>query len=179
MFGSRDEDWLADRARVPGRRAFFREQSLWAIWVYRYGQRVRKRPGGLSKKIHYTVYKIVSTVVETFTGIRLPIECKIGKGLRIWHFGGIFININAVIGENCTLRHGVTIGNRYNDQVAPVIGDNVEIGAYAQVLGGITIGDNCKIGALTVVLDSMPEGATAVGQRSRIILKKVDQEQAV
>ncbi|WP_370676034.1 serine O-acetyltransferase [Pleomorphomonas sp. PLEO] len=176
MFGSMDEDWLADKARVPGRWAFFREQSLWAIWVYRFGQRVRKRRSGVVKRIKYIIYKILSTMVETSTGIRLPIECKIGKGLRIWHFGGIFVNINAVLGENCTLRQGVTIGNRYNDQVAPVIGDNVEIGAYAQVLGGITIGDNCKIGALTVVLDSMPEGSTAIGQRARIIVKKAEEQ---
>jgi serine O-acetyltransferase len=172
MFGSRDEAWLADRARVKERRAFFREQSLWVIWTYRFGQRVQARKKGIRKFLQNVWYKMLAQIVETLTGIRMPQSCKIGKGLRIWHFGGIFINANAVIGENCTLRQGVTIGNRHNGDEAPTIGDNVEIGAYAQILGDVRIGNNCKIGALTLVIEDMPDDATAVGQKARIILRR-------
>jgi serine O-acetyltransferase len=165
----RDPAWQADIARVEGTTSVWREQSLWAIWVYRFGQRVDRRPDGFGKRLLRRVYSLLFFAVETATGICIPKECTIGKGLRIWHFGGIFINGRTVIGDNCTLRHGVTIGNRYNDLSAPVIGNNVEIGAGAQILGTIRIGDHCRIGALTAVLDDMPDGSTAVGQAARII----------
>jgi serine O-acetyltransferase len=83
----------------------------------------------------------------------------------------VFIHAKAVLGSNCTLRQGVTIGNREEDGGAPVIGDNVEFGAYAQVLGNVSIGNSCKIGAMAVVLDDVPAGATAVGQPARIVTR--------
>jgi serine O-acetyltransferase len=103
------------------------------------------------------------------TGISLPKSCAIGKGLRIWHFGGIFINPDAVIGENCTLRQGVTIGNRHEDGGSPVLGDEVDLGAYAQILGEVRVGNRCRIGAMAVVLTNIPDGATAVGLPARIV----------
>jgi serine O-acetyltransferase len=171
MLGRRDQAWQADFARVSGRRAFLKEQSLWAIWVYRFGRRLDQHPDGIGKKFLFAIYWLLSHTIETVTGISLPRSCMIGKGLRIWHFGGVFIHHRAVIGENCTLRQGVTIGNRYNDEVAPRLGDNVELGAYAQVLGGVHIGNGCKIGAMTVVITDMPDGSTAVGPPARIILR--------
>ena len=169
MFGTHDPDWRADVARVDGARSLFREQSLWAIWVYRFGRRCERRSSGPRKWLFLRVYSVLFFVVETLTGISIPKECRIGGGLRIWHFGGIFINGRAMVGRNCTLRQGVTIGNRYNDLTAPEIGDDVQIGAGAQILGTIKIGNGCKIGSLAVVLDDMPDGATAVGSAARII----------
>src|SRR5262249_14679140 len=125
----------------------------------------------LRRRILLRIYWLLFRVVETATGISLPKSCVIGKGLRIWHFGGVFINGDAVIGENCTLRHGVTIGNREDGGGSPVIGDNVEFGAYAQVLGDVHIGSGSRIGAMSVVLDDVPSGATAVGQPARIITR--------
>jgi len=93
----------------------------------------------------------------------------LGEACRIWHFGNIFIHPNVVIGANCTLRQGVTIGNRHPDAPVPRIGDNVDFGAYAQILGGVKIGNNCKIGALSVVLSDVPDGATAVGIPARVV----------
>lgn len=172
MFAARDPAWQADLARVAAPRAFLKEQSLWAIWVYRFGQRVDRRPAGVRRKALLLVYWALFRVVETLTGISLPKSCVIGKGLRIWHFGSVFINGQAVIGENCTLRHGVTIGNRYEGGPSPVLGDNVELGAYAQVLGGIHIGNHCKVGAMALVLTDMPPGSTAVGQPARIVSRR-------
>ncbi len=77
-----------------------------------------------------------------------------------------------MIGSNCTLRQGVTIGNRHAGGAVPVLGNDVDLGAYAQVLGGIRIGNRCKIGAMAVVLCDMPDGATAVGVPAKIILAK-------
>ena len=73
------------------------------------------------------------------------------------------------IGANCTLRQGVTIGNRVDDGPVPVIEDDVELGAYAQILGGVRIGRGAKIGAMSVVLCDVPPGTVAVGVPARVI----------
>jgi serine O-acetyltransferase len=169
MFGQRDLAWQADLARVEEKRAFLKEQSLWAIWVYRFGRRVDNRPAGLSKRLLSMFYWFLFRIVETITGISLPKTCIIGKGLRIWHFGGVFVNGRAVLGDGCTLRHGVTIGNRVGE-AAPILGDNVELGAYAQILGNVRIGNRCKIGALTLVTRDMPDDSVAVGPPARFIV---------
>jgi len=166
---SHDADWAADLARYGMRRPFLKEQSIWAIWLYRRGRRIDALPPGLRRKLATAWYWLQFRLIETATGISLPKTARIGPGLRIWHFGGIFLHANAVLGANCTLRQGVTIGNRHEDGPTPVIGDNVDFGAYAQVLGGVRIGDNCRIGALSVVLCDVPDGATAVGAPARII----------
>ena len=142
---------------------------MWAVWLYRMGRRLDQRPVGIGKKSGTTLYWLAFRLVETTTGVSLPKSATIGPGLRVWHFGNIFIHPEATIGANCTLRQGVTIGNRHVDGPVPVLGDNVEVGAYAQILGGVTIGNNCRIGAMSVVLHNMPDGSTAVGAPARII----------
>lgn len=165
---TQDADWQADLARYPPR-PFLKEQSIWAIWIYRIGRRIDARPAGLGKRLRLKLYWIAYRLIETAVGISLPKEAQIGPGLRIWHFGGIFIHPGSVIGAQCTLRQGVTIGNRVVGGPVPVIGDQVDFGAYAQVLGGVRVGDRSRIGALSVVLSDVPDGATAVGAPARIV----------
>jgi serine O-acetyltransferase len=164
-----DPDWEADLRQYAMPRPFLREQSIWAVWVYRFGRRVDRRPDGLSKRLLTAFYWQAFRLVETITGISLPKSAVIGPGLRIWHFGGVFIHPGVVIGARCVLRQGVTIGNRVVDGPVPVIGDDVEFGAYAQVLGAVRVGNGCRIGALSVVLGDVPAGATAVGAPARVI----------
>lgn len=166
---ARDRDWHADLQRYGVPRPFLREQSIWAVWTYRFGRRIDRRPEGVIKRLLTTWYWLLFRLVETSIGVSLPKSVRIGPGLRIWHFGGIFIHSEAVIGSNCTLRQGVTIGNRQDGGPVPILGDDVDLGAYAQVLGGIRIGNGCKIGAMAVVLCDVPDGATAVGAPARII----------
>src|ERR1700722_13098394 len=135
-----DEDFRVDLARYP-RRPFLSEQSIWAIYVYRFGRRVLKRKPGRLRDALLKLYWIMFRITETMTKISLPIGTQIGPGLRIYHFGLIFIHSDAVIGRNCTIRQGVTIGNSEVNSRVPVVGDDVELGAYAQVLGGVRIGD--------------------------------------
>lgn len=163
--------WLADRARYP-ERAFKREQSLWAIWVYRFGRGNDQRTGGLRKKLNDRIYWFLFRIVETLTGCSFTKATDIGPGLRIHHFGNIFIHSGVKIGANCTLRQGVTIGNRVENGPVPVLEDNVELGAYAQVLGGIRLGRGAKVGAMSVVLQDVPAGATAVGIPAKILSAK-------
>lgn len=161
-----DSDFQADLARYP-RRAFLKEQSIWAIWIYRFGRRLIKRRPGLIRNIQLKIYWALFRIVETLTGISLPLNAQIGPGLRIYHFGNIFIHSGAILGRNCTLRQGVTIGNRHADEGAPVIEDDVEFGAYAQALGRIKIGSGAKIGAMSLVLYDVPAGTTVVGIPAR------------
>ena len=169
---NQDLDWAEDLRRYGMNRPFLREQSIWAVWLYRKGRRLDRLPEGWRRRMLLALYSPTFRLVETVVGISLPKSALIGSGLRIWHFGGIFIHAGAVIGKNCTLRQGVTIGNRQADGPVPIIGNNVDFGAYAQVLGGVRIGDNCRIGAMSVVLCDLPEGATAVGAPARIIVAR-------
>ena len=165
---ARDLDFQADLRRYPSR-PFLKEQSIWAISVYRFGRRILKREASLWRNVELKAYWLLFRLVETVTGISLPLGAEIGPGLRIYHFGNIFINSDVVIGRNCTLRQGVTIGNRVEGGPSPAIEDDVEFGAYAQALGGIRIASGAKIGAMSVVLCDVPAGATAVGIPAKII----------
>src|SRR5438477_262488 len=127
-----DSDFDADLSRYPPR-PFLREQSIWAVCLYRYGRRVQNCEPGIWRTIRLKFYWLISRILETLTGITLPLEAQIGPGLRIYHFGNIVIHSQVIIGRNCTLRHGVTIGNRVPDGPVPVIEDDVDFGAYAQV----------------------------------------------
>src|SRR5882672_5594323 len=97
---NRDADWAADLRRYGLRRPFLKEQSIWAVWVYRFGRRIDRRPQGVVKRVLTTWYWLLFRVVETLVGISLPKSAAIGPGLRIWHFGGVFIHPNAAIGAN-------------------------------------------------------------------------------
>ena len=164
-----DPDWQADVARCGRGKVPLREQSIWALAVYRYGRRVDGLAPGLRRRLHTKTYLLLFTVVETITGISIPKEAQVGPGLRIWHFGNIFVHPQTVIGANCTLRHGVTLGVRDHGGPCPVLEDDVELGAYAQVLGGVRLGKGCRIGAMAVVLCDVPPGCSAVGNPARVL----------
>jgi serine acetyltransferase/glycosyltransferase involved in cell wall biosynthesis/GT2 family glycosyltransferase len=160
--------WELDRRRY-GRRAWLREQSLWAVAVLRFGQWADKRQGRASRWLMSRFYWTAYRLVETLTGISIGKKTAVGGGLRIHHFGGIVVHPDAQIGTGCTLRHGVTIGERHAHGGTPRVGNDVEFGAYAQVLGPVRIGDGATIGALSVVMQDVPAGATAVGSPARIL----------
>lgn len=82
---------------------------------------------------------------------------------------GIVISPYAIIGNNTSIQHGVTLGTLRSDKDAPIIGENCFIGAKATILGNVHIGDNAKIGAGAVVLNDVESGATAVGVPAKIV----------
>ncbi len=116
------------------------------------------------------LYRFLYRRARNIYGIELPYNAKIGSGVIIEHQHGIVVHGNAVIGNNCVIRQGVTIGNRYMDKPteAPVLGDNVNIGAGAKLLGNITIGENTNIGANSVILNDIPSNSLVVGIPGRI-----------
>lgn len=151
-----------------GPNAILLQPGYWAVRVYRFGRWTMRAPKPLRAPLH-AVYFAAYSVVRLATGIDIPRTAVVGRRLMIHHFGAIIVHPRAVIGDDCTLRHGVTIGERVANGPVPTIADRVTFGAYAQVLGGIRVGDDAKIGAMSVVLQDVPDGATAVGVPARVI----------
>ncbi|HEV7716465.1 MAG TPA: hypothetical protein VGO53_12785, partial [Steroidobacteraceae bacterium] len=107
-------------------------------------------------------------------GICISRHAHIGSGLYIGHFGGIVVHPYAVIGNNCNLSQGVTIGqvNRGPSAGCPVIGDNVYIGAGAKIIGCIHVGNGAAVGANAAVVADVPTGAAVGGVPARILSDK-------
>jgi serine O-acetyltransferase len=144
-------------------------QGFWVMIVYRFGCWRYTIKSALIRKPFSLLYKVLYKFIQVITGIELPCEVAVGKNFRIDHFGGIIISGFASFGDNCVIRDGVTVGlRRVDDPVAPQIGNNVDIGTGAKVLGGITVGDNVVIGANAVVLEDVPSNSIAVGVPARI-----------
>ena len=143
--------------------------------VYRYGRwryTIRLRWLRLPFSL---LYKILKLICEILTGIELPCETVVGRRFRIDHFGGIIISGDAVFGDDCVIRNGVTVGLRHTGiRGAPIIGNRVDIGAGAKILGPIHVGDDVAIGANAVVLKDVPANSIAVGVPARILPRTGD-----
>lgn len=105
----------------------------------------------------------------------LPISVKFaGEPVFPHDIMGIFVALNAEIGKNCVIFQQVTIGTNYfegsKNNGAPQIGDNVIIGAGAKIVGGVKVGNNVRIGANCVVVTDIPDNATVVMEKSRVIM---------
>lgn len=112
------------------------------------------------------LYRILT---ECVFGYEIQAAATIGRRFVIHHGYGIVINKNVVAGDDFTIRHGVTIGNRSAENLrCPTIGNGVELGVNAVLIGDICIGNNVTIGAGSVVLDSVPDNALVVGEKARV-----------
>ena len=148
-------------------------QGLWVMAVYRFGNWRYEIRWGLIRKPLSFLYKLLFAMVQAVTGTELPCEARVGRRLRIDHSQGIVISGDACLGDDVILRNGVTIGlRRAGVRGSPVIGNRVDIGAGAKILGTITIGDDVGIGANAVVLDDVPSHSVAVGIPACIHPKK-------
>ena len=108
-----------------------------------------------------------------WTGIEIHPGAQIGRGLFIDHGSGVVIGETTVIGDNCTLYQGVTLGGTGKDKGKrhPTLGNNVLVGSGAKILGPFTVGDNARVAAGAVVLAEVPPNSTAVGVPARIVRK--------
>jgi serine O-acetyltransferase len=139
-------------------------QGFWAMVVYRFGRWRYTISTGWIRKPFSLLYKILYKLIQIITGIELPCEAVVGRGFVIDHYGGIIVSGYARFGDNCRIRNGVVVGlKKVSEPCAPQIGNNVDIGAGAKVLGNITIGNNVSIGANAVVTCNVPDNHLAVG----------------
>ena len=172
MKGRAMSDFREDLKRYRNRKTGkfdWNEPSLLVVALYRWGRWIRSLRFAPLRFLLNCIFVPVYGFATCFIGISLPRSAKIGGGLRIDHFGAIVIGPGVVIGKHCTIRQGVTIGNRKSLDDMPVLGDDVNIGAGAKILGAVRIGNGAKIGANAVVLSDVPEDATAVGVPARIV----------
>ena len=151
---------------------FFTTQGLWAIFVYRISNSIYKsKLPSIIKKPLLLLSIIFQKWIEIIAGISIPYSCIIGQSFYIGHFGGIIINANAKIGNNCNISQGVTIGvsGRGDKRGVPVLGDNIYVGANAVLAGKIIIGSNCAIAANSLVVESLSDSSTVIGVPAKVI----------
>ena len=117
--------------------------------------------------------RFISHLGRMFTGIEIHPAATIGQRVFIDHGMGVVIGETAVIRDDVTLYHGVTLGGKgigkAGEKRHPTLERNVMIGAGAQILGNITVGENARVGANSVVTHDVPSGCTAIGNPSRFI----------
>ncbi len=144
--------WQPSRSLLASIRTYQRYQASKSPWAI------------CQKKIAVLRHHFWSVV----TGADIPLNSQIGGGLLLPHPNGIVIHPSARIGVNCLIFQQVTIGTAGTHQ-SPIIGNHVDIGAGAKLLGNIQIGNNAKIGANAVVLSDVPPSKTAVGIPARVL----------
>ena len=148
------------------------EPSVYYVMFFRLVNRVGCFKFGFCRKLILVVLMPFYKIMSVFYGISLPRKTAIGNGFVIFHYSGIAINEECILGENVTIRQNVTIGNKGYGGESPRVGNDVDIGAGAVIIGGIKIGNNVSIGANAVVLKDIPENHIAVGNPARVIEKK-------
>jgi serine O-acetyltransferase len=119
------------------------------------------------------LYKALYRATSSVYGIELPYTASVGRRVVLEHQHGIVVHGAAVIGDECIIRQGVTLGIRTMDRKsdAPVLGAGVNVGAGAKILGNVRVGDRASIGANAVVLADVPAGALAVGVPASVVAR--------
>jgi serine O-acetyltransferase len=120
--------------------------------------------------------RLLSNVARLFTGIEIHPGATIGRRFFIDHGMGVVIGETAVVGDDCTLYHGVTLGGTSWEKGKrhPTLGNDVVVGAGAKVLGPILVADGARIGSNAVVVKPVPPGGTVVGVPGRVIEREAD-----
>lgn len=169
----------SEQSGRPGLRALLREDrgvnggttpGFHAVALHRIQQDVRCRPM-LAKLILAIPLKLGAFYVRNLCSIEIGVGAELGRRVKIAHQGAIVISGYCVIGDDCLIRQGVTIGGveDRNASLAPVLGNGVRIGAGAVVIGAIKIGDGASIGPNAVVTRHVQPGALVVAPPSRVL----------
>ena len=166
------EDWIAHGRdwTKPGFRAVAVQR--FGVWRMKVEPKLLRAPLSI-------LYRSLYRKIRNTYGIDLPYTVKLGRRVVIEHQSAIIIHGYCTIGDDCIIRQGVTLGNRYLDKPleSPQLGDGVNVGAGAKILGKVNLGDDVNIGANAVVLSDIPAGQTAVGIPAKMIAAKKNQDQ--
>lgn len=171
FFHSVREDIAAVFERDPAAKSWFEVvccypglHALWAhrlnYWMWRHGL--------------YFLARWHSQWVRFWTGIEIHPAAQIGRRLFIDHGSGVIIGETSIVGDDCTLYQGVTLGGtgKEHGKRHPTLRNNVFVGAGAKILGNIVIGENCRVGAGSVILQDVPDNSTVVGVPGHIVLRE-------
>ena len=152
------------REDLAAQREGWLSHGLWALRVHRFGEGRRRIAWRPLRAAWAALYHALLVPTRILTGVHIGTGARIGRRLVIEH-GFVVINARAVIGDDVIVRPGVVIGNRRLDRPhdAPTIGDRVNIGTGAKLLGAIRVGNDAAIGANAVVLKDVPDGHVALG----------------
>jgi serine O-acetyltransferase len=170
FFRSVREDINAVFDRDPAARSWIEVvccyPGLHALWAHRFNHWLWKH--GL-----YFLARFHSQWIRFVTGVEIHPAAEIGRRLFIDHGSGVIIGETSVVGNDCTLYQGVTLGGTGKEQGKrhPTLRDNVFVGAGAKILGNIVVGENCRVGAGSVVLQDVPDNSTIVGVPGHIVLR--------
>jgi putative colanic acid biosynthesis acetyltransferase WcaB len=156
-------DWEANRGNPKG-------QLILALFRLAHAIRALPDPWWLLGAPYLVFYRLQ---VEWVLGVELRYKTKIGAGLRLFHAQALVVHEGTIIGRNCILRQSTTIGSKTlrdgAESGCPVLGDGVDVGSNAVILGPIKIGDGALIGAGSVVVKDIPAKAVVAGNPARII----------
>ena len=167
------EDWIAHGRdwTKPGFRAVAVQR--FGVWRMKVEPKLLRAPLSI-------LYRSLYRKIRNTYGIDLPYTVKLGRRVVIEHQSAIIIHGYCTIGDDCIIRQGVTLGNRYLEKPleSPQLGDRVNVGAGAKILGKVNLGDDVNIGANAVVLSDVPSGKTAVGIPAKILASTNNHENA-
>ena len=146
-------------------------QGFWASCVYRFSHAVVCIKNSRLRRPLRIIFLFIEKWIEIITGIRIPGECSIGRGLYIGHFGHLILNDKSILGDYCNLSQGVTIGVIQTGARSgvPSIGNRVYIGPNALLFGNIKIGSDVAIGAGAVVTKSFADRSVVAGNPARLL----------
>jgi len=163
------------KSRAAKLRLLCSRQGLWACVCYRAGRHLADhRPPPVIRHLLLAGWHVWWKAVEIATGISIPPDCRIGKGLYIGHFGQIILHTDVVMGEYCNLSQGVTLGLARSGGVwgVPTVGDRVYIAPGAKVIGPIHLADGTVVGANAVVVHSTEPNQIVAGVPAKVVSDK-------
>jgi serine acetyltransferase/GT2 family glycosyltransferase len=168
LTAANDQDWQADKRRYAAG-AWLNERAIWAVAAYRFGKRIEAGADCLTKTLLRGVHACCHWLADALLGIDLPLTAEIGPGLRIHGRGGIVVRPGAKIGANVTLAQGCAVGS--GGAKPPVLENDVELGAYAQVIDGVRVGRGARVTAMGVVMSSVAARVTVAGNPAKLVVK--------
>ena len=175
MDNNNSNNYYLDLYRLVGNKkrksyilALIKHKSFRQIVYYR-------KYNSCKNRLKKTIYRLLYGRLSRKGSIEIPLSAKIGDGLLLIHPYNITINSRAIIGNNCTILKGVTVGatkNKNGENLVPIIGDNVYLGVNSTIVGGIKVGNNSLIAANSFVNKDVPNDSIVIGNPSTIHAKK-------
>jgi putative colanic acid biosynthesis acetyltransferase WcaB len=148
-------------------------KSRLVLAFYRLTQVLTAHSGIISRLLGGLSVALYTIIVQWIMGIELPPCARVGKGLQLFHGVGLVVHPDSVIGDGCVLRHCTTIGTKSSigsgTEIAPVLGNHVDVGCNTVIIGPLSVGNQAVIGAGSVIVHDVPEYAVVCGNPGKVI----------